>query len=120
MKDYLLTFKVKAEMARLEEMTRQVIAIGERTKSDVAGGCDARRGEFYINASRRFAQSDLVEMVALLLPNVSNLTITTVAPVNTTKPHSKRAMRASRPHAATHNSQRIRTGSATRKMPAKI
>lgn len=119
MKDYLLTFKVQAEMSQLDEMTRQLVAIAERTKSDVAGGCDARRGEFYINTGRRFAQADLLEMVALVLPNTSNLTIAAIAPADLPlRPRS--ANRAKRKSDKASIQQRGRTRAVTPKSPAKV
>lgn len=73
--DYVLAFELSNAATRPSDMTSQLIAIAERTHSDIGGGCDNERGEFYINASSRFKQSDLLDMVSMLLPYTTNLTI---------------------------------------------
>ena len=79
MKDYLLTFQIATDMPTLDEMTRKLIAIAERTQSSLGGGCDNTQGEFYLSTSPRFTRTNLLEMIALVLPNSASLTVTTVA-----------------------------------------
>ncbi|GEM_PF-5984532 len=94
MKNYLLKFNFTTNLPQLEDMTRQLIGIAERTKSDVAGGCDDAQGEFFVNASRRFGQADLLEMIAIVLPHTSNLMIESVAAPGAARRQTNRSLRA--------------------------
>lgn len=82
MMDFELTFELADDASNFEETTSRLIAIAERTKSSIGGGSDNHQGEFYVDASSRFGQSHLLEMVSILLPTTTNLTISNVKPAH--------------------------------------
>lgn len=79
--DYMLAFDVAPEVGDLSEQTDQISAIVERTQSSIGGGNDLLQGEYYLEASSRFEKSHLLEIVAILLPAVTSLTIKPIKPI---------------------------------------
>lgn len=79
--DYMLAFDNAPGAGDLSEQADQIIAIVERTQSSIGGGYDLLQGEYYLEASSRFEKSHLLEIVGMLLPAVTSLTIKPVNPV---------------------------------------
>lgn len=115
--DYVLVFELSSAATRPNDMTSQLIAIAERTHSDVGGGCDNERGEFYINASSRFKQSDLLDMVSALLPYTTNLTISAMIPQNSKR---RQAISSDQSKKAKRTVRRITSRRLAPKIPVKV
>lgn len=117
--DYVLKFELCAETLDFSAVTFQLIEIAERTRSSVGGGSDNRTGEFYIDAAPRFGQADLIEMIAVLLPNTTSLTINSVKPKNSMRQRNGRVVQVKHTNGKTQSSRRT-SASRTAKVHEKV
>jgi hypothetical protein len=117
--DYEIEFELKDDGQNLDLITSRVIAIAERTGASVGGGGDKRKGEFYIDSGKRFRYSDLLEMLAVLMPNATSVTVNTVSGVNKGKGARAKSSVTRRKHLSRQKQGIALAGTEKRKLKAR-
>ncbi len=114
----MLAFELSANNSNFEETASQLVAIAERTQSSIGGGSDTHQGEFYVEASPNFQQAHLLEMVSILLPRTTSLTIKAVKPVTKSR---RRVVNSTKHSNGTSNgARRTTTPRSPRKQRVKV